>query len=99
MPRFQVSRLYWDGGHEGQWRGSYEEVGSREEDVRLLYETFDWQSALTIIQRYNIRYIFVGSLEMSTYAVNEEKFTQNLRAVFSEGDVRVYLVPALLSTP
>jgi len=54
---------------------------------------------LTIIQRYNVRYIFVGSLEMSTYAVNEEKFTQNLRAVFSEGDVRVYLVPALLSTP
>jgi len=94
----QPAVLGWP-GHEGQWRGSYEEVGSREEDIRLLYETFDWQSALTIIQRYNVRYIFVGSLEMSTYAVNEEKFTQNLRAVFSEGDVRVYLVPALLSTP
>jgi len=91
----QPTVLGWP-GHEGQWRGGYEEVGSRESDIRLLYETSDWETALIILQRYDIRYIFVGSLEMRTYAVSEEKFSQNLQAGFSEGDVRIYIVPELL---
>lgn len=79
-------------GHQGQWRGGYEEVGSRESDMRLLYETANWLTALEIIQRYDIRYIFIGSLEMNTYGVNPNKFLQNLELGFEQGNVRVFII-------
>jgi len=83
-------------GHEGQWRGGYTEVGTREGDIRTLYETPTWQTALDIIQRYDIRYIYVGSLEMSTYALNPAKFDQNLEAGFEQNNVMVYVVPQII---
>jgi YYY domain-containing protein len=91
----QPTVLGWP-GHEGQWRGGYAEVGTREADIRTLYETADWTEALGIIHQYDIRYIFVGSLENSTYAVNPFKFEQRLEPGFAQGDVLVYVVPETL---
>jgi len=91
----QAAVLGWP-GHQGQWRGGYEEVGSREADIRTLYETPDWNQALEIIRRYDIDFIYIGSLELSTYALNPEKFNQNLGVGFELGGVRVYVVSHLL---
>ncbi len=91
----QPAVLGWP-GHEGQWRGGYEEVGSREPDIRTLYETPDWLAALEIIQRYQINYIFVGSLEMSTYALNLDKFEENLSPGFQQGFATVFVIPQTL---
>jgi uncharacterized membrane protein len=88
----QPAVLGWP-GHEGQWRGGYEEVGSREGDIRSLYSAPNWDAALEIIQRYQIRYIYVGSLELSTYAVNLEKFDRQLQLGFEADGVRIYVVP------
>ncbi len=88
----QPSLLGWP-GHEGQWRGGYEEVGSRQADIERLYRTSNWQEAAAILEKYGIRYIFVGSLEYSTYGVNETKFQVNLVPVFQQGQVTIYLVP------
>jgi len=33
-------------GHESQWRGGGEEMGSRFADIQQLYETTDWNEAL-----------------------------------------------------
>ena len=54
-------------GHESQWRGGYTEMGTRYDDVSLLYATNDWMTAEALIQTYDIRYIFIGNLERSTY--------------------------------
>lgn len=83
-------------GHEGQWRGGYDEVGTREQDIRTLYETADWETALEIIRRYKIRFIFLGDLEMRTYAVNPLKFEINLGLGFEQGTTRVFVVPSVL---
>lgn len=91
----QAAVLGWP-GHQGQWRGSYKEVGNREADLRDLYETYRWDQALSIITQYQIDYIYVGSLELSTYAVRYEKFDQNLQAGFDSGGVKVYIVPITL---
>jgi len=92
----QPAVLGWP-GHEGQWRGGYEEVGTREPDMRTLYETPSWDTALDIIQRYDIRYIYAGSLEGSTYALNLLKFDVNLQVGFEQGSVKVYVVPSTLT--
>ena len=80
--------------HEVQWRGGDEEIGSRPEDIAWLYETSDWDEAQGIIDKYNIVYIYLGDLERSTYAVQEQKFLQNLPLVFQQGSVVIYRVNA-----
>jgi YYY domain-containing protein len=91
----QATVLGWP-GHEGQWRGGYDEVGSRESDIRRLYEAADWETALDVIRQYDIHYIYVGSLERNTYPVNLEKFEQNLEIGFQQGAALVFVVPEIL---
>jgi uncharacterized membrane protein len=79
--------------HEGQWRGTYSPQGSRMEDIQRLYETNSWDDAKVIIQKYNIHYIFVGTLEQNTYRVNDEKFQLHLDKVYKSGTVTIYSVP------
>ena len=83
--------LGW-GNHEGQWR-DFALQGSRAQDIETLYSTPDWVTAQDIIKRYNIRYVYVGGLERSTYRVSEEKFNVFLKPVFQQGNVVIYQVP------
>ena len=83
--------LGW-GNHEGQWR-DFALQGSRAQDIETLYSTPDWVTAQDIIKRYNIRYVYVGGLERSTYRVSEEKFNVFLKPVFQQGNVAIYQVP------
>jgi uncharacterized membrane protein len=88
----QPAVLGWP-GHESQWRGGGAEQGSRENDIKTLYASNNWQPALDIIRQYNIRYIYIGGLERSTYPVQEDKFQRNLIQVFKQGNVAIYEVP------
>jgi uncharacterized membrane protein len=83
--------LGW-GNHEGQWREQSLQ-GSRQQDIETLYSTSDWATAQEIINRYNIRYVYVGDLERSSYRVSEDKFSRFLRPAFQQGNVTVYEVP------
>ncbi len=84
-------------GHEQQWRGGYDEVGSRESDIRALYETNNWFETLSIITRYQIRYIYVGSSERIKYEkLSTEKFANNLPVAYSNNSVTIYEVPMSL---
>lgn len=87
----QPTVLGWP-GHESQWRGGYEEQGSRQGDIETLYATGDWNTAREIITRYNIRYVFVGNLERGK-PLQEEKFQNHLSVAFQQGMVTIYQVP------
>jgi uncharacterized membrane protein len=80
-------------GHESQWRGTSDPQGSREADVAALYATPSWETALAILKQYSVRYVYVGDLERTTYAVQEQKFQQNLVTVYQKGAVAIYEVP------
>jgi YYY domain-containing protein len=77
-------------GHESQWRGGGEEMGSRFSDIETLYATTEWSLAVSIIQQYEIRYIYIGNLERSTYRVSDYKFRQNLSVVYEQGSVIIF---------
>jgi uncharacterized membrane protein len=87
----QPNVLGWP-GHESQWRGGSAEMGSRPPDIELLYRSGRWEEVSQVLDRYNIRYVFLGPLERSTYRVNEEKFKTHLKEVFSQGQVTIYEV-------
>ena len=88
----QSNVLGWP-GHESQWRGGAKEMGSREEDVRRLYQSNDWYETEVILSQYDIRYVYVGSLENSAYKVNRIKFDNYLPVVFFNNSVTIYEVP------
>jgi len=95
----QPTVLGWP-GHESQWRGGGEEMGTRETDIQRLYCTRDWKEAEMIIRQYQVRYIYVGPLERTAYTVEtcgsglqEEKFRRNLQPVFQQGSVTIYEAP------
>jgi uncharacterized membrane protein len=81
------------GGHEAQWRGGAREMGSRESDIIRLYTTSDWEEAEAIIEKYQIRYIYIGSSEVRTYRVEEDKFRANLVRIYSNPTVVIYEAP------
>jgi YYY domain-containing protein len=80
-------------GHELQWRGGGTEMGSRENDIKTLYETNDWETARSILRQYNIRYVFIGNMERSLYQVSESKFRSYMKEEFSNQDAVIYSWP------
>ena len=80
-------------GHESQWRGGYEEMGSRQSDIEMIYTSSDWQTTKALLDQYQIRYIYVGHLERATYHIDELKFQRFFQPVFNQGDVTIYAVP------
>jgi len=80
-------------GHESQWRGGHAPQGTRNDDIITLYATSDWETARSIIEKYDIRYIYLGSLERTSMRVQEDKFRSHLQVVFQQGNVVIYEVP------
>lgn len=80
-------------GHESQWRGGAAEMGSRQTDIETLYSTPVWDEAYAILHEYQIRYIYIGALERTTYPVNENKFLNILQPAYQNGSVTIYEIP------
>jgi uncharacterized membrane protein len=76
--------------HQGQWRGGYEEVGSRESDIERIYRIPTWDETESLLQLYDVRYIYIGAYEHNAYQVYEEKFNSRLPIVFENGEVVIY---------
>jgi uncharacterized membrane protein len=79
-------------GHESQWRGGYAEQGTRQADIKALFAVADWEEAKEILDRYSIRYVYLGNLERME-PLQETKFSQFLYLAFQQGDVTIYEVP------
>ncbi len=89
----QPNVLGW-AGHESQWRGGRKEIGTREEDIETIYRSNSWEDTKQLLDMYNVRYVFIGSLERRTYRVNEVKFERFLGApVYKSDQVSIYEVP------
>ncbi len=81
-------------GHESQWRGGATEMGSREQDIRRLYETDMPEEMFAILNKYDICYVYLGNLERVQYVVNQGKFDAWLSVLYSNNSVIIYQVPA-----
>ncbi len=78
-------------GHESQWRGGYQFHGTREEDVRTLFKSPDWEQTQQIMKTYNVKYVYVGELERMTYQpIFDGKFDAFMELVFQNDRVRIY---------
>jgi YYY domain-containing protein len=78
-------------GHEYQWRGSTPEPAKRDAAVEDIYGGLDWAQTSAILDEYGVNFIYLGSLEKSTYSPRaEELFDQYLDLAYQNESVKIY---------
>ena len=58
-------------GHELQWRGSSEPMNGREEDVARVYQSTNFAEVQEILERYDVRYVYLGPREREVYGTED----------------------------
>lgn len=90
----------WE-GHEWQWRvnwttkeGDLNDFLNRANDIKQIYTASSSQEVLSLMQRYNAQYLYVGPLEQETYlGVNLNRFSSFMKVVYQNDGVTIYQVP------
>jgi YYY domain-containing protein len=86
------SVLGWS-GHEGQWRGNYQEAAPRQADIDKIYATNDPATASSLLRKYDVAYVYVGPNERQKYPADGlAKFDQMLEVAFQQGNATIYRV-------
>lgn len=79
--------------HEWLWRGSYDIVAPRKDEVRKIYESVDINETKQILEKYQVTYVFVGTLERQKFTnLAESKFSEMGESVFTSGGTVIYKV-------
>ncbi|HVB73568.1 MAG TPA: DUF2298 domain-containing protein [Ktedonobacteraceae bacterium] len=88
-------------GHEYQWRVNWlnnaynaADFYRRGSDINTIYTSNNSQTVLDLLESYHVSYLYVGSLEVATYAgYNLKRFSKFLPVVYSADGVTIYKVP------
>lgn len=79
--------------HEWLWRGTYDVVSPRIEDVENIYTNKDINITRKLIEKYNVEYIVVSSLEKEKYpTLVENNFKRLGEVVFNSNSTRLYKI-------
>lgn len=76
--------------HEWLWRGTYDIPAPRIDEIKTLYESTDLTETKSLLQKYQVKYVFVGDLEREKYTLNEGKFKTLGRPVYQTGETTIY---------
>lgn len=77
--------------HEWLWRGGYDQPSARQADVQKIFESENLDEARTLLQKYNVEYVFVGDKEREKYPkLNEDTFAKLGQTIFQSGQTKIY---------
>lgn len=87
-------------GHEYQWRVNWlnnptnsVEFQRRVADIDLIYTNNDPAQVMSVLHRYDVKYLYVGALEYAKYPTsNLHRFSAFLQTVYSANGVTIYKV-------
>jgi YYY domain-containing protein len=78
-------------GHELQWRGTSASFDGREEDIKLIYQSTDFEIVKNLLHRYDVDYVYVGPRERRTYGTDGiDKFDEFMEKIFLNSTVVIY---------
>jgi len=87
--------LGW-GSHEIMWGRDWGEVEARNRDVETIYNTSDNVQAMDLLRKYDVQYIYIGTLEQKAYeSVGLEKFAthpEDYNLVYEGEEVTIFKV-------
>ena len=78
--------------HEWLWRSDTELLNERSADIETIYTGEDEQTVRDLIKKYNISYIYIGSLERSMYANINDTLLQSIGTVAYSDGVSTYIL-------
>lgn len=79
--------------HEWLWRGSYNVVAPRRQEVEEIYESTDLTLTRQLLAKYHVTYVIVGTFERQKFkALDEAKFNELGTLVFRHGDMAIYQI-------
>jgi YYY domain-containing protein len=86
-------------GHERIWRGWDQLPTERQDDVARAYTTTSPREAKEILEKYDVKYVYVGHLEKEAYGVTGlAKFSTFMEVVFRNESVTIYGMPREVQT-
>jgi uncharacterized membrane protein len=93
------SVLGW-AGHEGQWRGVYDDITPRQAAIERIYSSTDRVATLEWLREYGVQYVYVGPNEIAKYPPEGlAKFNAIAEMVFQQGASTIYRVIELGNVP
>jgi len=79
--------------HEWLWRGDSSFPQKRVTDINLIYTSEDLAVTQGLLDKYKVEYVIIGTFERQKYPnLNEAKFAQLGKQVFSSGNTKIYQV-------
>lgn len=78
--------------HEWLWRSDTDLLNERSADIETIYTGEDEQTVRDLIKKYNISYIYIGSLERSMYANINDTLLQSIGTVAYSDGVSTYIL-------
>lgn len=79
--------------HEAGWRNDWKEPGERKNDTDLLYRTTNLNAAIHLLNKYHIKYVYIGRIERNRYPDEGlSKFSQLGELVYGDGPVEIWKV-------
>ncbi|MBN1263296.1 MAG: hypothetical protein JW991_02975 [Candidatus Pacebacteria bacterium] len=79
--------------HEWLWRGTYDISSQRDQEVIKIYTSPDRQEVKDLLGKYQVKYVFVGTLEKQAYPQLDEANLASLgKIVFISGETRIYQI-------
>src|SRR5207248_1530719 len=93
-------------GHEQQWRGgqpaALSQLDSRRADIDKIYASTDLTETRQLLDKYQVRYVFVGSIEKGTvpadnnvthqYGAGLNKFIQFMTPIYNADGTTIYML-------
>lgn len=78
--------------HEWLWRGGYDTVLERQDDVSEIYQGESVEKAQELLRKYNVGWILIGQNETVSYKINEEKLWLLGEKVWQDGSTYIIKV-------
>lgn len=79
--------------HEWLWRGTYDVVSPRRNEVAIVYGPDNQTETKMILDKYHVRYIIVGTTERGKFeTIDEAKIQELAKPVFTYGSTVIYEV-------
>jgi len=75
--------------HEWLWRGGYDQVSQRANEVKNFYETTSVEEAKRIIKKYRVGFVVIGINEKENYQINENVLLQLGEVATESGGVKL----------
>lgn len=84
--------------HEWLWRGDTGALNERAQEVEAIYTSTNQEEVKKLLEKYRVRYIFVGAREREKYAALNESMLQSLgNIVFSDEQSQTYVLQVAFS--